>query len=98
MENQPIRYMKTNTRHSLVTSLVKASAAVVLCLFYSLSLNCKTLQVDVSAGRQALPDYEPSSTFVKVDLRGIRPEYFERAALNLSLVIDQSGSMSGQKI
>lgn len=86
--------IKTRITRFFAAALVASSAFV----FGATSLNANTLNVSLSASKQALPDYEPSTTFIKVDLEGIRPRGITRAPLNLALVIDRSGSMSGEKI
>jgi Ca-activated chloride channel family protein len=68
-------------------------------LFFLLPVgSAKTLEIDLQAGQDALTYSGNSTTFIKVDLTGIRPENIDRAPLNIAVVIDKSGSMSGQKI
>jgi Ca-activated chloride channel family protein len=81
--------------HRLITGL---RFLAILGLAGTAGLSAGTLRVDVGAGNPALPDYASSTTYIKVDLAGIRPEGIHRAPLNIALVIDRSGSMSGTKI
>ncbi|MCB1123347.1 MAG: VWA domain-containing protein, partial [Verrucomicrobiae bacterium] len=62
------------------------------------SAPAETLKAVINASHQYLPSFEPSTAYLRVDLEGIRPRGVNRAPLNLALVIDRSGSMSGQKI
>ena len=58
-----------------------------------------TIAVDAKLSQHTLKRGQSQRVFLKIDLRG-RPEYAEndRTPANIALVIDRSGSMSGQKI
>jgi Ca-activated chloride channel family protein len=58
----------------------------------------QSIQLSVAPGSAMAPAGETSTAYVKVSLRGRPMAAGERTPANVCLVIDQSGSMAGQKI
>jgi Ca-activated chloride channel family protein len=60
----------------------------------------RQVNLDVSMAQSVLPADKKQSTFLKVGLTGFRIEGGDkkRAPVNVALVLDKSGSMSGEKI
>jgi Ca-activated chloride channel family protein len=57
------------------------------------------VKLDARLSQSVMPAGESGRTFLRVALRGIRPPAdSERSPVNISLVIDRSGSMQGAKI
>ncbi len=77
---------------------------IALTLFCSLALAAQTasaaqIQLDVALGNPVLLANEKQTTFVKVGLTGFEMKSAEdRPAVNVAIVLDRSGSMSGEKI
>ncbi len=57
------------------------------------------MRLDVALGQPVLPSDKKNTTYLKVGLTGFALEGgTERPPVNLALVLDHSGSMSGEKI
>lgn len=74
--------------------------AVLVCAFTPLvaAKSDRPIEVRIEVDRPVLPANSVQTAIVKVSLDGIRQPARHRAPVNLALVIDRSGSMSGAKI
>ena len=73
---------------------------VLLALWVVLpAANAAQIQLDVALGNPVLLANEKQTTFVKVGLTGFEMKSDEaRPSVNVAIVLDRSGSMSGEKI
>ncbi len=79
-----------------VTQQIMAAVAAGALLGGNIEAN--QIKLDVSLASPVLVAGERQTTFLKVGLTGFRMKGSRRAPVNIALVIDKSGSMSGQKI
>lgn len=64
-----------------------------------LSASASKVNLDISMANGVLPADQKQTTFLKVGLTGFElPSAEERAPINIAIVLDKSGSMSGEKI
>jgi Ca-activated chloride channel family protein len=90
------KLMKTDYLLSLCKRL---SLLLVLALLCSSIASAKRLEMRVDAGQQYVKAGSKHVIPVKISLTGFTlPVSSDRAPVNVSLVIDRSGSMSGEKI
>jgi Ca-activated chloride channel family protein len=76
-----------------------AAAFLVLALLASGFAWAGQVQLNVGLGQPVLPADKKNVTYLKVGLTGFSlPRAEERAPVNVALVLDKSGSMSGEKI
>ncbi len=90
--------MKT---HSLFRAFAAAAVAVggLVCPAVAAKSTPAPLELRVECDRPVLPVGEVQRAIVKIGLRGGRPpREDERPPVNLVIVLDRSGSMSGEKI
>ena len=81
-------------RSTVLTSLVALSTLVAISPAVA-----KQVQLEVSLAKPTLLADKKQETYLKVGLTGFTMDQSkERSPVNISLVIDKSGSMSGQKI
>jgi Ca-activated chloride channel homolog len=96
--------MKTTKNHKrFIVGTIMTMTVVFLCTcFLSLSMakNPETIVTTrVELDRDVLTAEQPQNVVVKVTLDGQRPaETVKRPPVNLAIVLDRSGSMSGQKL
>lgn len=57
-----------------------------------------SVKLNLELDRPILPSDSEETVILKIGLNGVRPSHAYRTPLNLALVIDRSGSMSGDKI
>jgi Ca-activated chloride channel family protein len=89
--------MKTNSLFRLLAAVAVATGG----LLSSLLAKPQSVPVDlrIEFDRPVLPADEVQRAIVKIGLTGCRPERAaERQPVNLTIVLDRSGSMSGDKI
>lgn len=81
------------------TTFLVLAAALVGSLFVSSAVAADSVQLRLDIDRTVLPARTTDTAIVKVALEGVKlPRREVRPPVNLALVIDRSGSMSGDKI
>ena len=66
--------------------------------FVAVSAMAEQVQLSLSTTHPMLPAAQKNTTFIKVALTGFQLKQAERAPVNLSIVLDKSGSMQGDSI
>ena len=80
-------------------TLLAALAAGLLLSGLPMRTQAKQVRLNLDLGQQVLEAGQPQKIFIKIGLEGIVPrERAERAPINVSLVLDRSGSMQGAKL
>lgn len=75
------------------------SIAMMAVVFLSVELKAAQVRLDVSMAKPTLLAEKQQSTFFKIGLTGFKlTGHGKRAPVNISFVLDKSGSMSGEKI
>ena len=71
----------------------------VFVLLWGVSAHADQIKLDVALSHPVLKADQKQTTYLKVSLTGFRfKQQTERPAVNVAIVIDKSGSMSGEKI
>jgi len=82
-----------------LNSLVLFAAALVGGSLASPVFAAESVQLRIDVDRDVLPAHVTDNAIVKIALDGVKlPRKEQRPPVNLALVIDRSGSMSGEKI
>ena len=66
--------------------------------FLAASTIAEQVQLNLSTTHPLLPAAQKNKTFIKVSLTGFHLKQADRAPVNLSIVLDKSGSMQGDKL
>lgn len=77
---------------------LKVMIALMVTFLMSFNLLAEQVQLNMSASHPLLPAEQKNHTFIKVSLTGFKMSEADRPPVNLALVLDKSGSMSGAKI
>ncbi len=80
--------------------LTKYMIGLALALFGlgSASLEARDITLKTEPGQHSYYYEKGGKTYLRIDLEGIRHDDVERPPVNIAIVIDQSGSMGGNKI
>jgi len=72
---------------------------IVVSVFLTTRAGAQTIDLQVNLGTPVMEAGKNQKTFLKVGLKGFDlPEESDRAPVNLSIVLDRSGSMAGEKL
>ncbi len=72
---------------------------VVLSVFMTTSASARTIDLQVNLGTPVMEAGKNQKTFLKIGLKGFDlPGEFDRAPVNIAIVLDRSGSMAGEKL
>lgn len=88
---------------ALASSLVVGLTAYSVTPFISTAgaveqVNDTDIKVRTELGQRSYIGEKGQKTYLKIDLEGIKKEDTERTPVNIAIVIDKSGSMSGSKL
>ena len=72
---------------------------IVTSVFLAASAGARTIDLQVNLGTPVMEAGKNQKTFLKIGLRGFElPGEFDRAPVNMAIVLDRSGSMAGEKL
>lgn len=72
---------------------------IVTSVFLATSAGARTIDLQVNLGTPVMEAGKNQKTFLKIGLRGFElPGEFDRAPVNMAIVLDRSGSMAGEKL
>lgn len=73
---------------------------ITFCLagFASFGVRAEQVRLTLEPGQQLLPAAKPQKSYIKIGLEGFLIPSKQRPSINVALVLDRSGSMSGQKL
>ncbi|MBU0498610.1 MAG: VWA domain-containing protein [Gammaproteobacteria bacterium] len=77
----------------------KSLTVIFLALLLSFGVRAEQVKLNLEAGQRILPAAQVQKSYIKIGLAGFAiPSVQERPPINVALVLDRSGSMSGQKL
>ena len=80
-------------------SLLTVSSVLLVWMLVAPPATAKQLRLEVSLDKPTLLAAKKQSTFIKVGLTGFKNDSNkERSPVNVAIVLDKSGSMTGKKI
>ena len=72
---------------------------IVTSVFLATSASARTIDLQVNLGTPVMEAGKNQKTFLKIGLKGFElPGEFDRAPVNMAIVLDRSGSMAGEKL
>ena len=72
---------------------------MVASVFFATNAVARTIDLQVNLGTPVMEAGKNQKTFLKIGLRGFElPGEFDRAPVNMAIVLDRSGSMAGEKL
>ena len=95
-----MKFIKQPARSQLFNKLTKALTLFSLAYICTTAVQAKPLTFSVSTGTPVLPAEQSNTAIIKVSLTGydLPKVKRSRAPVNVAIVLDRSGSMSGQKL
>ncbi len=70
-----------------------------LCLFFALTTQAEPVRLNLEMGQDLLPAKTSHKSYIRIGLEGLKlPSRKTRPPINVALVLDRSGSMSGEKL
>ncbi len=77
----------------------KQVTALALGVLLSATAQASQVELNLEIGQAVLPAGAAHKTYIKIGLEGVpMPEHRDRPSINVALVLDKSGSMSGDKM
>jgi Ca-activated chloride channel family protein len=72
---------------------------IVVSMFLTTSASARTIDLQVNLGTPVMEAGKNQKTFLKIGLKGFDlPAEYDRAPVNIAIVLDRSGSMAGEKL